>query len=141
MSEPAAPVFECSFPNRLADLGRATDEAMAFVRRHEAGEQAAYAVNLTIEELATNILKYGYDDQAPHTVRLRLELPPGAVVVVLEDDGHEFDPLNAPKPDLTLGVQDRQIGGLGICLVREFAEDLRYERTHGRNRLTVRIRR
>ena len=141
MSAAPPQVFERAFQNQLSDLGAATEQALDFVRQHGVGGEPAYALHLAIEEMATNILKYGYDDQAAHTIRLRIEMEPAAVVVLLEDDGHEFDPLAAPRPDLSLDVEERVPGGLGINLVREFAEELRYERVAGRNRLIIRIRR
>ena len=63
---------------------------------------AVYVVNLAIEEIVTNILKYGYDDTAIHEILLRIEIHPGAVRLVLEDDGHEFNPLKVPEPDVNL---------------------------------------
>ena len=58
---------------------------------------------------------------------------------MLEDDGHEFNPLAAPEPDVHLPAEQRVPGGLGIHLIRSLAERLHYERRDGRNRLTVKI--
>jgi anti-sigma regulatory factor (Ser/Thr protein kinase) len=133
--------FERTFQNRLADLARVTEEAVQFIQENGIGGQTVYATNLAIEEMATNILKYGYDDDAVHKIRLRVELSAAHLVVVLEDDGHQFNPLDAPAPDVSLSAEKREPGGLGICLVRKFAEQMRYERLNGRNRLTITIRR
>ncbi|HAM39987.1 MAG: hypothetical protein A2107_13375 [Verrucomicrobia bacterium GWF2_62_7] len=140
MSTEPSKVFEKRFQNRLAELGHATEEAMHFIEENGIRGQAVYAVNLAIEEMATNILKYGYDDDAAHEIFLRMELYVGHLVVVLEDDGHEFNPLDAPAPNVSLSAEKRELGGLGICLVRKFAEQMRYERLNGRNRLTITIR-
>jgi serine/threonine-protein kinase RsbW len=59
---------------------------------------------------------------------------------VLEDDGHEFNPVTAPEPDVRQPAVDRLPGGLGIHLVRSLVEHMAYERCNGRNRLTVTIR-
>lgn len=133
-------IFERRFPNRLEDLCRITEEAVRFVEERGVSAQAAYTANLAIEEMATNILKYGYDDSALHEILLRLEIHPGLLRMVLEDDGHEFDPVKAPDPDLHLPAEDRVPGGLGIHLIRKMAEKMDYERCGGRNRLTVTIR-
>jgi anti-sigma regulatory factor (Ser/Thr protein kinase) len=53
------------------------------------------------------------------------------------DDGHEFDPLAKEAPDLTLSVEDRPIGGLGIHLLRNLTDGMSYERRDGLNRLTL----
>lgn len=73
MSAAPPQVFERAFQNQLSDLGAATEQALDFVRQHGVGGEPAYALHLAIEEMATNILKYGYDDQAAHTIRLRID--------------------------------------------------------------------
>jgi len=132
--------FERRFPNSLAELGRVTEEAVRFIEANGIQREAVYAANLAIEEMGTNILKFGYDDSAAHEIVLRIEILANRLLVVLEDDGHEFNPLNAPAPDVNLPAEQRQPGGLGIYLVRKLAEDMRYERGAGRNRLTIAIR-
>jgi anti-sigma regulatory factor (Ser/Thr protein kinase) len=113
---------------------------MRFIGDRGIGGDAAYAANLAIEEIGTNILKFGYGDSAPHEILLRVEILPGRLLVILEDDGREFDPVGAPAPDVHLPPEQRVPGGLGIHLVRSFAEDMRYERRDGRNRLSIAIR-
>ncbi len=132
--------FERRFPNSLPELGRVTEEAVRFIEANGLRREAVYAANLAIEELGTNILKFGYDDTAAHEISLRMEILPERLVVVLEDDGREFNPLNVPAPEVSLPAEQRSVGGLGIFLVRKFSEEIRYERHDGRNRLTVAIR-
>lgn len=141
MSTEPPNVFERRFQNTLPDLGRVTEEAVGFIEANGIGAEAVYAANLVIEEMVTNTLKYGYNDGAAHEILLRVELLPQRLLLVLEDDAHEFNPLNAPKPNLHLPAEQRTPGGLGILLVRKFAEDVRYERRDGRNYLIVAIRR
>jgi anti-sigma regulatory factor (Ser/Thr protein kinase) len=133
-------VFERRFANRLDDLSRVSMETSQFLDAAGVSGQTAYVANLAIEEMATNILKYGYDDKAEHEILLRLELGPEVLSLLLEDDGHEFDPLKAPEPNLDLPVEDRMPGGLGIHLIRKMAHRVEYERRNGRNRLTVLIK-
>ena len=141
MSTEPGNIFERRFSNQPDDLSRVTEDAMRFIEAKEAGAQAVYLVNLVIEEMGTNLIKYGYDDTAVHEIMLRLEIRPGTLLVVIEDDGHEFNPLNAKEPDVNLPAEERALGGLGIHLVRKMAEQVSYERRDERNRLTVEIRR
>jgi anti-sigma regulatory factor (Ser/Thr protein kinase) len=141
MSTEPPKVFERRFPNTLPDLGRVTEEAVGFLEAGGAEAEAVYVANLVIEEMVTNTLKFGYSDGAVHDILLRLELLPQRLLLTLEDDAHEFNPLNAPEPDIHLPAEQREPGGLGIHLVRKFAEEIRYERRDGRNRLVVAIRR
>jgi len=114
---------------------------MRFLEDNGIRGQAAYSANLAIEEMVSNTLKFGYDDARVHEIFLRAEVLPKRLLLVIEDDGHEFNPLNAPEPDVHLPAEERTPGGLGIYLVRKFAEEMRYERRDGRNRLTIAIRR
>jgi len=141
MNASPTPAFDRVFPNQLADLGRVAEAAVNFLREHGLPQPAIYAANLAIEELGTNLLKYGYDDPGPHEIRLRLEVHPAHVLMTLEDDGHEFNPTRAPAPDLTLGLEDRQPGGLGLALVRQFADRFDYQRRAGRNCVSLRFNR
>lgn len=133
-------VFERRFPNTLADLGRVTEEAMGFIGANGVNAEAVYIANLVIEEMVTNTLKFGYSDGAVHEILLRMEILPQRLLLTLEDDAHEFNPLDAPEPDIHLPAEQRTPGGLGIHLVRKFAEEVRYERRDGHNRLIVAIR-
>jgi serine/threonine-protein kinase RsbW len=141
MCNTAATVFERRFPNAPDELNRVTMEAVGFVESSGIEPQAVYMTNLAIEEMTTNILKYGYDDSAAHEILLRLEVKPDLLVMTLEDDGHPFNPLDVPEPDVNQAEEDRIPGGLGIFLVRKLARRMDYERRENRNRLVIEISR
>ena len=132
--------MEWRFLSRLDELNRVSLEAGRCLEAAGVSGRAAYVANLVIEELATNILKYGYDDAAIHEILLRVEVQPGALWLVLEDDGHPFNPLESPEPEVHLPAEERLPGGLGIHLVRKLADRVEYERAEGRNRVTVEIK-
>lgn len=137
MSIEPSKTFESRFQNRLADLNRAIAEAVRFIEESGVTGGAVHIANLAIEEMATNILKYGYDDTLVHEILLRVEILPEKLHLTLEDDGHEFNPLKVPEKVVDLPAEMRVPGGLGIHLVRKFVEEMRYERRDGRNRLTI----
>lgn len=141
MNTESASIFETRFQNRLPELIGAMERAGQFFKENGVGDETTYAANLAIEEMTTNIIKYGYDDTAIHEILLRAEIQPGRLVLLLEDDGHEFDPLKASEPNIDLPLEERAIGGLGIHLVRRFVQQMRYERRDSHNRLTIEIRR
>ena len=60
-----------------------------------------------------------------------------SIILVLTDTGKEFDPTTAPETDVTLAADDREIGGLGIFLIRQIMNEVRYERIDGKNVLTL----
>ena len=96
-------------------------------------------LELLIEEIFTNICRYSYAD-APGVVTISyLVSGLGEMNVEVRDQGVEFNPLNAPKPNLTPDLTQRQVGGLGILLLKSFARSLRYRRELGCNHLSFEI--
>ena len=89
-------------------------------------EPQSFLMRLVIEEIATNIVKYGYDDQAHGVIKLTCIHEDGVLRVVIRDHGKPFDPRDPPDPDLDADVENRSVGGLGIFLVREFADEITY---------------
>jgi serine/threonine-protein kinase RsbW len=82
------------------------------------------------------VLKYA----SARTVELSLELDDREARLELRDDGQPFDPLGAPAPDLESPMEERGLGGLGIHLVKELADDIQYRREAGFNFLLLRKR-
>lgn len=135
-----SPAWETAFGNTLPELCGAIEAAIAFLKDRGIDGDAIYAANIIIEEIGTNIIKYAHHDGRPHPIILRLSIEHGGLNIVLEDDGREFNPLRAAAPDLDAPIEKREIGGLGIALVRQFASALQYDRIHARNRLTALVR-
>ena len=96
-----------------------------------------FRVNLVLEELGLNIMDYGHDDET-HDFEISLTSEGDSVTIEIVDGGRPFDPLSdAPAPDLTSGIADRRIGGLGVHFVRTLMDDVQYERSAGKNRLKM----
>jgi serine/threonine-protein kinase RsbW len=123
--------------NTVDAIGPATEQAEAWLRGQQVSDDAMYLVSLAIEELVTNCIKYGYDDEAPHVVDVVLSVDNGALSIEVIDDGRAFNPLETPTPDLSRALENRPIGGLGIHLLRELADEVTYERRNGTNRLVL----
>jgi len=104
--------------NANDELPRLNQAVQAFLDSHSAPTETVFATHLAVEEMITNIIKYGYDDAGPHEIGITLTREPGRLTIAIEDDGHEFNPLNLPAPDTTHQLEKRKIGGLGIHLVR-----------------------
>ena len=80
-----------------------------------------------------------YPNAEAKQVEARLELKDGALRITLLDDGIPFDPLSAEQPDVHAPLDERDVGGLGIFLVRELMDEVVYQRQGDRNRLTLSI--
>jgi anti-sigma regulatory factor (Ser/Thr protein kinase) len=101
---------------------------------------AVYDVQLALEEILTNVITHGYPDDQVHHIAIRLTVGNGMVTTEIADDGRPFNPLEAPPPDLTAGLRERTVGGLGIHFVRQLMDHVEYSRGEGKNRLVVRRR-
>mgnify|MGYP002079314733 CR=1 FL=1 len=94
-------------------------------------------VDLFFEELITNIIKYGYDDSLEHKINLEVNSIDNSIYCTIIDDGHFFNPLDAPEPDVTVDAEDREIGGLGILLIKSLANHCEYKRENNQNIFTA----
>lgn len=100
--------------------------------------RAQTQIDVAIDELFSNIAKYAYHpDTGPATVRVEVEKDPMAVIITFIDNGIPYDPLSAEVPDVTLNAEQRQIGGLGIYLVRKTMDEITYEYKDGQNILRI----
>ena len=129
------------FPNRMTALAAVAKEVFEWLANLPLSSRAKYSVGLAVEEMASNVIKYGYDDDREHEIAVHVAAQDNRVEIVFEDDGHAFDPTGHPKPDLERIVESRKIGGLGIELVRRICENMSYQRVGDRNRLVLHVRR
>jgi anti-sigma regulatory factor (Ser/Thr protein kinase) len=98
------------------------------------------ALDLILEEAIVNVCHYAYPKGEPGIMKVAYSIPaPGELSVEIADQGHEFNPLSAETPDVTLSLENRRVGGLGILLVKRLATSLTWRREDGWNRLTVGI--
>ena len=109
----------------------------------EIGEEFSLApdiifnLTLVLEEAVVNVINYAYPKEEHEAIYLSARMHEGSIVLVLTDTGKEFDPTMAPEADVTLSADDRQIGGLGIFLIRQIMNEVKYERIDGKNVLTL----
>lgn len=105
----------------------------------EAGVDMATAMqlNLAIEEAVVNVMNYAYPAGTQGDVCLAASVQGDTITFVLSDSGTPFDPTQTGEPDLTLGAEDRPIGGLGIFLVRQIMDSVEYRYSDGKNILTL----
>lgn len=133
--------FSQTIGNTLAALPPLTTAVNHFLDQHIVPHAAIFRVNLAIEEIITNIIKYGHDDTAPHVITVNLALFPDIIRLQLKDDGHPFNPLQAPTPDIHVPLDQRKVGGLGLHLVRKSVSRITYQRADNSNILEMDIAR
>lgn len=96
-----------------------------------------FNLDLVIEEAVVNIINYAYPKEEHQYIYLSAHVHEGSIVFVLTDTGKEFDPTLAPEADITLSADEREIGGLGIFLIRQIMNEVRYQCIEGKNVLTL----
>lgn len=95
------------------------------------------SLNLVLEEALTNIILYGFDDDYQHEIEIILNLEDHKIGVIVVDDGHAYDPTLKEDPDITLSAEDRQVGGLGIFLIKKIMDKVEYQRRDNKNHLIL----
>jgi len=137
----AGPSLKIKMRSDLDGLSSAARSIEDFVAGSGVPSRACYIVGLSFEELATNIIKYGFEgDSSSREIDVEIAIERERVVLTLEDEGREFDPLSVPEPETAAALDDREIGGLGLHLVRRMAESLSYRRDGARNILKVSVK-
>lgn len=95
-------------------------------------------IDIAIDELFGNIAHYAcHPEVGPATVRVEVLENPLSVVITFIDNGVPYDPLKTKEPDITLSVEERMIGGLGIYMVKKTMDDIAYEYREGQNILRI----
>jgi sigma-B regulation protein RsbU (phosphoserine phosphatase) len=123
--------------NDLSEIESICRNVEEFGETHQIPPDVIFNLNLSLEEIFVNIVSYGYEDENEHFIKISMSLVDNELIVEVEDDGRQFNPLELPEPDLEQKLEERAIGGLGIHLVRNLMDELDYKRTHGKNILLM----
>jgi len=116
-----------TFPGRFESLAAIAQ----FINRaaEDAGldEHAAYAVQVAVDEACTNIIEHGYGGEGQGDVECTCRIDEEGLTVVVRDQGCSFDPNGAPPPDLDTEIGDRKNSGLGIYLMKQLMDEVRFQ--------------
>jgi anti-sigma regulatory factor (Ser/Thr protein kinase) len=123
--------------NRPAEISRLVDHLEAFGAKTGLASDVSYRLTLSLDEVVANVIRHGFEDDAEHQILVHVEVSEDQVTAVVEDDGQEFDPRDAPLPNLEAALDDRGIGGLGMHLVRASMDSIDYRRQGNRNVFTM----
>ncbi|MCR5055483.1 MAG: ATP-binding protein [Clostridia bacterium] len=100
--------------------------------------KAQMQIDVAVDELFGNIANYAYNPETgPATVMIDVEEDPLAVIITFMDHGKPYDPLSRDDPDITLSAEEREIGGLGVFLVKKTMDAVTYEYKDGKNILKI----
>lgn len=119
------------------EVMRGVEHLEQFCTQQQLPRKAIQGLMLALEEMASNVVNHAYRRAAHETFRLTLQHYGDRLVIELRDHGPAFDPLQAAPPDLATDPDERELGGLGITLVRHYIEELQYAREGGENVLRM----
>ena len=123
----------------LSELSRSAKEIEKFGEDRDWPSEWIFKTNLALDELITNIVNYGFeDDEEKKDILITLTEIRDCLVIVIEDEGNPFNPfLEAAEPSLDDELEERVVGGLGVYFVKTLMNEATYERREGRNLVTL----
>ena len=104
-----------------------------FAEANRLAEKVHRKLNMVIDDLIMNIISYAFTDAENREVEVRLAIDAGKIEITFIDNGRPFNPFDEAKPDTSVPITDRDVGGLGIHLSRELADEASYQRTDDHN--------
>ena len=123
--------------SKLEALGQISAALESFGEEQEWGAELQFHVQLVLDELASNVIEHGYGAGGGRfwiTIESRAE----ELRIEVVDEARAYDPLSeAPEAMLEAGVAEREVGGLGVHIVKQLMDELEYRREDGKNRLTL----
>jgi serine/threonine-protein kinase RsbW len=124
--------------NNLDEIVSVVAALESFVDSEGLDETVRQATELSVDELLTNTISYGYSDAAEHSISIELNVAGNVLTLVISDDAIAFNPFEQHVPNPNLSIDEQRLGGFGIHLVKEFMDDYAYQRLAGRNVVTLR---
>jgi sigma-B regulation protein RsbU (phosphoserine phosphatase) len=138
--DPSAAYLALTVPATLESVTEVTERFGQFAEANDLDDTARRQVLLVLDDLLNNVVTYAYegDEQAAgQEIQVRVELAPTRLVIIISDGGVPFNPFGMNAPDVQASLDERDIGGLGIHLVRTVMDEVDYNRRAGRNVVTV----
>jgi anti-sigma regulatory factor (Ser/Thr protein kinase) len=123
--------------NDLSEIAKLHRELEIFGQKCGLSPKTLFELNLILEEVVANVISYAYRDNQQHEIVVCAASREGELVMEVEDEGRPFNPAQSPPPDLERPLERRNVGGLGLHLVRELTSSLEYNRVGTKNRLVM----
>jgi anti-sigma regulatory factor (Ser/Thr protein kinase) len=129
--------YSFELKNDLSELEDLCQHLNKFGQAVGLSEACITDVNICLDELFTNVVSYGFEDNLEHLIQFTMNLDNQVLTLSIEDEGIPFNPLEKKDPEVPADLIDIRIGGLGIHIVKKLMDDIRYQRKQGKNKLTM----
>ena len=131
------PVATLVIPNDLTALREMSAWLESTIQRLAMPEPLVFRFDLCANEAVTNVISYAYPENGAHEIGLRLFRENDALCLEIEDDGIPFNPMERSEHVRPASLEEAEIGGLGVDLIRRFMDECHYARHSGRNVLRM----
>ena len=127
-----------TIPAKTENIGDAINPIMDYLNELGAEHSASYKIEVALEEILVNIASYAYGDKEG-TIKVEYEYieESKTISITIIDEGKAFDPLKRNDPDTTLSAEERDIGGLGLYIVKKTMDEVKYQRINNQNVLIL----
>lgn len=127
-----------TLPGKLDSLYSLISFVSSFAHEHGFSGGKISHIELGLEEILVNIINHAYKESGiDGAIEITCKFTDNQTIIIeIKDSGKPFDIFSVHEPDLNAGIEDRQIGGLGIFLVKQLMDEVRYSREQDRNKLT-----
>lgn len=132
-----AQIFTIQLSNTLSELVTLNHWLENIVQSSNISKELSFKLNLVLEETVTNVIQHGFARDQDGCIEIRLGLNNQNVTLEIQDDGISFNPLDDHTVVLPETLQDAAIGGLGIHLIKNYVDDITYQRRDERNILNL----
>lgn len=128
---------ELTLRNEVAELEKLVPFIQALSSELSLPHELVFNLNLVLEEAISNIIFYAYPGQSGKEINVQALCKGNSLIFTLTDTGLPFDPTRVEDADITLSVEERPIGGLGIFLIKNIMNEVEYQRIEGKNIFTL----
>ena len=126
-----------SIQNSLEQIPQVLSCFEKFASVHKLPEKIIMKMGIVFDDVLSNIIKYAYSDEEDHAISVYFEFHSNTLRVTVKDDGIPFNPLSTKAPDTKLPLAKRELGGIGIHLVKNLVDECYYKRKVNENILTL----
>ena len=123
--------------NKFSEIERIATVVSEFGQRNDLPDEVIYDIRLVLEEIVSNIIKYGYKDNDDHQIDIQINLESSVLTLEIKDDGNPFDPLEVKNDEVEKPWDERETGGMGIYIVKNLMDKAEYHRVENNNILLL----
>jgi sigma-B regulation protein RsbU (phosphoserine phosphatase) len=133
----ASQELEITIKNRYEDMGIVEEQFDEFSNENALPDPIRQSMSIVLDEMLNNIISYAYQGEKEKEIEVHFELSGKRLVLTIKDAGVPFNPFARETPDITESVEEREIGGLGIHMVRSLMDEVSYQRQINKNVVTL----